>query len=84
MDEYERYNFWTKEINNTKIMEQEKIEYTLQDIVDAVQYGFNYRVESQNDGKAVPLGNTLQWLMAKKDLLFVPQEFKEFQEKNKK
>jgi hypothetical protein len=59
------------------------MEYTLQDIIDAVQYGFDYRGESQNDGKKVPLGNTLQWLMAKKDLIEVPEEFSEAQIKER-
>ena len=53
-----------------------KIEYTLQDIVDAVQYGFDYRAESQNNGKNVPLGNILQWMMSKKELIEIPEEFK--------
>lgn len=55
------------------------MEYTLQDIIDAVQYGFDYRGESQNDGKKVPLGNTLQWLMWKKGLVEIPKEFKDIQ-----
>lgn len=56
-------------------------QYSLQDIIDAVQYGFDYRGNSQNDGKKVPLGNTLQWLMAKKGLVEVPQEFRDAQVK---
>lgn len=59
------------------------MEYTLQDIIDAVQYGFDYRGESQNDGKKVPAGNVLQWLMGKKELIWVPDEFKEFQQKER-
>ena len=51
--------------------------YTLEDIIEAVQYGFDYRVDSMNDGKHVPLGNTLQWLMAWKKLNQIPEEFKE-------
>lgn len=58
------------------------MEYTLEDIIDAVQYGFDYRVESQNDGVSVPVGNTLQWLMNKKGLDEIPQEFKDI--KNRK
>ena len=49
---------------------------TLEDIIEAVQYGFDYRVDSMNDGKHVPLGNTLQWLMWRKNLKEVPEEFK--------
>lgn len=58
-------------------IEDKRGRYTLQDILDAVQYGFDYRVESMNDGKSVPLGNTLQYLMWSKKLKVVPEEFKE-------
>ena len=61
--------------------EDTKVEYTLEDIIDAVQYGFDYRVNSQNDGKSVPLGNVLQWLMSKKGLHHIPKEFKEIRNK---
>lgn len=54
------------------------MEYTLQDIIDAVQYGFEYRAESQNDGIKVPIGNVLQWLMYQKGLIEVPQEFRDY------
>lgn len=59
--------------------------FTLEDILDAVQYGFDYRVESMNDGKSVPIGNTLQHLMWRKELKEVPEEFKKLIEivKNK-
>jgi hypothetical protein len=33
-------------------------------IIKAVQYGFGYALNSQNDGKAVPTGNILQWLQS--------------------
>lgn len=56
--------------------EHEDLTYTLEDIIDAVQYGFEYREESQNDGDKVPTGNILQWLMGKKNLTRVPDEFK--------
>lgn len=56
------------------------MEYTLQDIIDAVQYGFDYRAKSQNDGERVPLGNTLQWLMSKKNLMEVPEDFKQLKD----
>ena len=59
------------------------MKYTLQDIIDAVQYGFDYRDKIQNDGKKVPLGNTLQWLMWKKDLMEIPEEFKNAQIKER-
>ena len=51
--------------------------YTLEDILEAVQYGFDYRVDSMNDGKHVPLGNTLQWIIVRKKLKEIPKEFEE-------
>lgn len=39
------------------------MEYTLQDIADAVQYGFDYQGISPSNGKKVPIGNVLHWLM---------------------
>jgi hypothetical protein len=59
------------------------MEYTLQDIIDAVQYGFEYRAETQNDGIKVPTGNVLQWLMYQKGLNEVPQEFRDYMKAEK-
>lgn len=61
----------------------ESPEWTLDDIVQAAQYGFKYRGESQNDGKQVPVGNVLQWLMARKSLIEVPQELKDYKNESK-
>ena len=55
-----------------------KVEYTLDDVVKAAQYGFTYRGESQNDGKEIPVGNVLQWLMHRKSLINVPKEFQDY------
>ncbi len=60
-----------------------EVEYTLDDIMAAVQYGFDYRAESQNDGIKVPSGNVLQWLMSRKELIGVPEEFDKYQQKEK-
>lgn len=54
-----------------------KIEYTIEDILAAAQYGFKYAIESQNDGKSVPNGNILQWLMNRKGLITVPKDFQD-------
>jgi hypothetical protein len=56
------------------------MEYTLKDIIDAVQYGFDYREDAMNHGVSVPVGNTLQWLMNKKGLIEIPQEFKDIKD----
>jgi hypothetical protein len=40
----------------------QKINWKLDDIINAVKYGFEYHRDSMNDGENVPLGNTLQWL----------------------
>lgn len=60
------------------IQNNPKLEYTLDDVVKAAQYGFKYRGESQNDGKEVPVGNVLQWLMHRKSLIEVPKEFSDY------
>ena len=54
------------------------MEFTLEDILDAVQYGFDYRENSQNDGVKVPDGNVLQWVMWKKKLVEIPEEFEKY------
>lgn len=41
--------------------------FSLDDVYDAVKYGFDYSVNSQNDG-SVPKGNILQWLAHKKNI----------------
>lgn len=51
--------------------------YTIQDIIDAVAYGFNYHNESQHSGY-VPVGNTLQWLLAKKKMLNAPKNYEKY------
>lgn len=63
------------------LKESNSMSFSLEDVVEAVQYGFDYSLNSQHDGKRVPIGNTLQWLMSKKDLLEVPKEFEEIKEK---
>ena len=55
-----------------------ELKYTTQDIINAVQYGFEYRENSQHDNVSVPVGNILQWIMYKKNLLEIPKEFDEF------
>ena len=66
-----------------EVANPEEVEYTLEDIMAAVQYGFDYRTKAQNDGIKVPSGNVLQWLMARKELISVPKEFDEYQQKEK-
>jgi len=51
--------------------------YTLDDMIEAVQYGFMYREESMHDGISVPVGNILQWIMSRKNLSEVPPEFRD-------
>ena len=48
--------------------EFKKIEFELDDIYSAVEYGFKYAKESQNEG-FVPKGNILQMLDQKHDIL---------------
>jgi len=55
-----------------------KLEYSLEDILKAAQYGFEYHRDSQNNDVNVPVGNVLQWLMGEKKLLELPEEFKKY------
>lgn len=52
-------------------------QYTLEDIIEAVNYGFNYKDNSQHD-REVPVGNTLQWLMARKNLTKIPKDWERY------
>jgi len=74
-EEYLRVGFRCVPVS---ITEESEIIYTLQNIIDAVKYGFDYRDISQNNGKNVPNGNVLQWLMSKKNLIHVPEEFEKY------
>lgn len=61
---------------------EKKLDYSLDDILDAIKYGFEYHRDAQNNGIDVPLGNKLQWLMGRKELVFVPNEFKKKQDES--
>jgi hypothetical protein len=72
-------------VRRTKVTDNNIIdmEYTLQDIIDVVQYGFDYRENAMHDGVSVPDGNVLQWLMGKKNLSKLPEEFIKFKEEKR-
>lgn len=40
-------------------------EWTTTQLLEAIDYGFNYHRDSMNDDVAVPVGNKLQWLIGK-------------------
>lgn len=42
--------------------DNQKINWKLDDILNAIKYGFEYHRDSMNDEIDVPLGNKLQWL----------------------
>ncbi len=67
----------------SEINESIELKYTTQEMIDAVNYGFKYATESQNHTGDVPIGNILQWIMYKRNLLNVPKEF-EILKKRKK
>jgi hypothetical protein len=72
-----------REMYRFKSIEDIDLKYTTQEIIDAVNYGFKYATESQNHTGDVPIGNILQWIMYKRNLLNVPKEF-EILKKTKK
>lgn len=60
---------------------KQTIEYTLQDVLDAANYGYNYALTSMpEDDNVIPNGNILQWLMNKKNLIETPKEFEQFKQ----
>lgn len=64
-----------KPMKSDETNEAVELKYTTQEMIDAVNYGFEYAHESQNHTGDVPLGNILQWIMYKRNLLDVPKEF---------
>lgn len=52
--------------------------YNLEDIISAVEYGFKYHRDSQNNNEDVPIGNILQWIMGRKNLLSIPKNFEKY------
>lgn len=56
--------------------ESKEEEYTLEDVLRAAEYGFNYTFNSQLHQPYMPTGNTLQWLMHRKKMLDTPKEWK--------
>lgn len=55
-----------------------ELKFTTQDMIEAVNYGFKYALESQHNNEFVPNGNILQWIMYKRNLLEIPKEFEIF------
>lgn len=45
-------------------------QFTLEQMLEAIQYGFTYHRDSMNDDKEVPDGNKVQWIIGK----YVPVE----------
>ena len=76
-----RKKFLDKEVVIEAKMIWAKESYDLADIIAAVNYGFNYRDNSQHAGE-VPIGNTLQWLMARKKLTQVPKSWMKYKNQN--
>jgi hypothetical protein len=45
--------------------------YTLEDVLEAAKYGYEYRDNSQHT-RQIPVGNVLQWLMSRKKMTSFP------------
>lgn len=71
------YQLFFKHPKQVEQIEAVELKYTTKEMIDAVNYGFSYAHESQNHTGDVPLGNILQWIMYKRNLLDVPKEFKD-------
>lgn len=74
---------WIKSNPSTLIdyLKENKICFTIDDIIKAVEYGFKYSTESMNDG-TVPIRNILQWIMYQKQLSKIPTEFQPYLNKS--
>lgn len=48
-----------------KRAEPEQAKFTVQQMLEAIRYGFEYSRDSQHDGVDVPEGNKLQWILGK-------------------
>lgn len=57
-----------KILNKFSVEDLSNINFTLNDILNAAQYGFGYAIDSQHNGEFVPKGNILQWLLSYKNL----------------
>lgn len=71
--------FFDKETGYSAKLVWPEQKYTLEDVLAAVKYGFEYSDNSQHDGE-VPVGNTLQWLMARKGLTSIPLEWVKYKQ----
>ncbi len=56
------YLFKVRNFLDNNNVELDVIPFTLEDISNAITYGFTYHRDSMNDGMDVPMGNKLQWL----------------------
>ena len=57
-------------------------DFSFKEIIDAVNFGFWYATNSQNDGY-VPEGNTLQWIMGERKLMEIPDEWEKHLDRKK-
>ena len=58
-------------------------DFNYKDMVEATNHGFWYAINSQHNGE-IPLGYTLQWMMTRKSLVRVPDEWKQLLNKKTK
>jgi len=49
--------------------------FTLEQMMEAIKYGFEYHRDSMNDNIDVPDGNKVQWVLGK---YIPPEKWKEF------
>jgi hypothetical protein len=62
-----------------KLMSPEET-YTLEDLLEAAKYGYEYRENTAHPDEPLPTGNVLQWLMARKQMTNIPLTWQKYKQ----
>ena len=71
--------FFAKNTGYTAKLIWPEEKYTVDDVLAAAQYGYDYRETSKIYGE-VPVGNVLQWLMHRKELTIIPKNWVKYKQ----
>jgi hypothetical protein len=67
-----RKRFLPREISYYARLIWPEEKYTLEDVLDAAKYGYEYREKTAHPHEPLPAGNVLQWLMSRKKMTSFP------------
>ena len=54
--------------------------YSLEDVLQAAKYGYEYREKTAHPDEPLPVGNVLQWLMARKKITNIPLTWQKYKQ----